>query len=104
MAIVLAVLKWKYFLLGRHFIIRTDQQSLKYLMEQREIGPKYQKWVSKLMGYNFTIQYKSGASDTVADALSREFAGKIECKSICVTGGTVWAQYADSVRNDQLIR
>jgi len=33
MAVVLVVEKWRCYLLGRHFIIKTDHFSLKYLME-----------------------------------------------------------------------
>lgn len=36
------------------------------------VGSDYQKWVSKLMGFEFEIQYRMGASNQVADALSRK--------------------------------
>jgi hypothetical protein len=28
-------------------------------------------WVGKLLGFDFTVEYRSGATNTVADALSR---------------------------------
>lgn len=37
MAIVVAIQKWRPYLLGRHFQVLTDQKSLKFLTEQRVI-------------------------------------------------------------------
>ena len=57
--------------MGRPFIIKTDQKSLKHLLEQKITTPFQQFWLSKLMGFDYTILYKSGVENVVADALSR---------------------------------
>lgn len=49
MAIVLAVQKWQHYLLGHRFIVRTDQKTLKHLLEQREVQPDVAKWMIKLL-------------------------------------------------------
>lgn len=71
MAVVRAVQRWRHYLLGRHFIIRTDQKSLKFLTEQQVVGEGQFKWISKLSGYDFEIQYKPGKDNSAADAMSR---------------------------------
>lgn len=71
LAIVFAVTKWRHYLTGHQFTIRTDQKSLRYLLEQRTVSFEQQKWASKLLGLNYTIEYRPGKDSRVADALSR---------------------------------
>lgn len=72
LAIVFAVTKWRHYLTGNQFTIRTDQKSLRHLLEQRVVSVEQQKWASKLWGLNYTIEYRPGKENRVADALSRQ--------------------------------
>jgi hypothetical protein len=49
---------WRPYLLGKHFQIKTNHQSLKYFLEQRISFPEQQKWVTKLFGYDYEIIYR----------------------------------------------
>jgi hypothetical protein len=71
LAIIHAVTKWRPYLIRRWFQIRTDHKSLKYILEQRISSMEQQKWVTKLLGYDYEIIYKKGAENLVVDALSR---------------------------------
>ncbi|GAU50456.1 hypothetical protein TSUD_373220 [Trifolium subterraneum] len=75
MAVVLAIQHWRPYLLGRKFIVSTDQKSLKQLMQQKIITAEQQNWAAKLMGYDFDIIYKQGKLNKGADALSRVYEG-----------------------------
>jgi len=70
-ALTEAVKKWRQYLLGHTFKIFTDHKSLKSLMTQSIQTPTQQKWLTKLMGYNYEIHYTPGKDNIVADALSR---------------------------------
>ncbi|XP_014660510.1 uncharacterized protein LOC105914201 [Setaria italica] len=69
--LVHAVRHWRPYLWGRRFVVKTDHYSLKYLLDQRLSTIPQHHWVGKLLGFDFTVEYKPGAANTVVDALSR---------------------------------
>lgn len=71
LAIIVAIRTWRPYILGRRFTIQTDQRSLRYLLEQQILTPEQQKWMGKLVGYDYEIVYKPGKANAAADALSR---------------------------------
>lgn len=50
LVVLMAVQKWRGYLQGHKFIIKTDQQALKYLLDQKSLSPVQQKGFTKLVG------------------------------------------------------
>jgi hypothetical protein len=71
MAIMHALTKFRQYLVGNRFKVKTDHNSLKFLMEQKELREWQQKWISKIQAYDFEIEYVKGKNNLVVDALSR---------------------------------
>lgn len=70
LALVLALQKWRHYLLGQHFLVKTDHCSLKYLLNQRVSTAEQQRLLMKLLPFDFTIMCKAGSENKGADALS----------------------------------
>lgn len=70
-AITSAVKKWRQYLLGHQFTIITDHRSLKELLTQVIQTPEQHTYMARLMGFDYQIQYRLGAHNLAADALSR---------------------------------
>jgi len=66
----LAARKWRQYLLGREFIIRTNHKPLKHLLEQRLYTEAQHSWLLKLH-YKYTVVYKKGKENLATDGLSR---------------------------------
>lgn len=73
MALVLAVQHWRPYLLGRQFVVYSDQKSLRHLLQQRITSTDQQSWIAKLLGYHFEVIYKPGPENKAADSLSRMY-------------------------------
>ena len=68
--------KFREYLLGHHFTLRTDHQPLVTLFGNKKpisqhSANRIQKWSLSLNEFAYTIQYKTGKTNVVADALSR---------------------------------
>jgi len=73
LTIIHVVQHWNPYVIDRHFIIKKDHHSLKYFLEQRISIPEQQKWIPKLLVYDYDIVYKKGTENVVVDALSQKF-------------------------------
>lgn len=71
LAVVKSVRKWRPYLLGKTFMVRTNQCSLTYLLEQRITTHSQARWLPKLLGYDYQVEYRKGRDNQAADSLSR---------------------------------
>ena len=76
LALVFAVKRFRYFLLGRKFEARTDHKPLLGLFGRDKPVPhnanaRIQRWALLLSQYDFDLIHKPGKENVIADALSR---------------------------------
>jgi hypothetical protein len=71
LAIMHALAKFRQYLVGARFVVKSDHNNLKYLLEQKDLNERQQKWVSRIQAYDFEIEFVKGKDNMVADALSR---------------------------------
>jgi hypothetical protein len=56
LAIMHALAKFRKYLVGNQFKVKTDHNSLRFLMEQKELSERQHKWISKIDAYDFEIE------------------------------------------------
>lgn len=71
LAIKWALETFKYYLLGRDFILQTDHRGLQWLHKMKDSNNRISRWVMEMQPYRFQVQYRPGKSNVVADFLSR---------------------------------
>lgn len=71
LAIFWALQTFRNYLYGTRFKILTDHQSLTFSLSPKNTNAKLKRWKAYLEEHDYTIEYKPGKSNVVADALSR---------------------------------
>jgi hypothetical protein len=59
-AVVHALRKWRHYLMGKKFKLRTDHNSMKYLFDQPTLNARQIRWLEFLCEYDFDIKYIKG--------------------------------------------
>ncbi|KAE8694183.1 hypothetical protein F3Y22_tig00110788pilonHSYRG00591 [Hibiscus syriacus] len=85
LAILMTVSHWRHYLESGSFVIKTDHEPLKHLLEHKLTTVIHKKGLTKLLGFNYTIQYKKGRSNKATYALSRQQLDSGEFLQIGVT-------------------
>ncbi|GBG81252.1 hypothetical protein CBR_g31924 [Chara braunii] len=62
---------WKHYLLGRHFKVYSDHETLRWLKTQAKITPKLTRWAAEIDQYDFELKPVKGKYNVAAGALSR---------------------------------
>ena len=100
LAIMHAVHKWRHYIWGKHFKIRTDHVSLKYLLDQKIITPMQHQWLVKLIGYDYEIEYRRGKENVAAYALSRPASHEIFTMVVSSVSSNIMEAITNSWQGD----
>ena len=71
LAVVTFLKRFRQYLIGHHFTIRTDHGALTWLRNFKTPEGQIARWLEKLQDYQFTIVHRPGRQHNNADALSR---------------------------------
>jgi hypothetical protein len=70
-SIVHALRKWRHYLMGKRFELRTNYNDLKFLFHQPTLNARKTRWLEFLSEYDFDIKHIKGKENKVDDTLSR---------------------------------
>lgn len=70
--IVHALKMWRHCLLGRKFLLKTDNIILKYFFDQKNLNARHARCLAFLSEYDFEIKHIKGKENKIADALSKK--------------------------------
>ena len=85
--------KFKEYLCNQSFEVYTDNNPLTYIHTNEKLDATAQRWVANLADFKFSIKFKPGVNNYVADALSRKYDGDKD-------DANKWRAWEETVSNE----
>ena len=73
LAIVWAINRLQSYLLGRHFVVKSDHKAFQWLYKNHVGTSRLGRWALSLQGHSFSVEHVKGLENTVTDYFSRHF-------------------------------
>jgi hypothetical protein len=64
-----------HYIMGRRFLLLTDNSGVKYLFSQPDLNARQGRWLAFLSKFDFKVRHIKGKENKVADTLSGRFHG-----------------------------
>ena len=71
-AIIHCLHVWWHYLIGKLFVVKTDNVAASYFSSQPKLSAKQARWQDFLADFDMTIEYRPGRHNAVTDALSKK--------------------------------
>ena len=86
LAVIFGLKKFRQYMIGRKFTIRTDHSALRWLRQTPEPIAQAGRWLAIMEEFNFVVQHRAGIKHQNADALSRYPACSMDEEPTTVDG------------------
>lgn len=100
LAVVVALQKFRVYLIGISFKIVSDCSSLKATFQKRDMLPRVARWWEQMQEFNFVVEYRPGASMTHVDALGRNPVPSKDVLRISSVPDTNWLSTVQNADDD----
>ena len=69
LAIMHDLVKFRQYLVGNKFVVKTDHNNLRYFLTQKDLNERKKKWVSKIQAFEFYVEYVKGKNNVLVGYL-----------------------------------
>ena len=118
LAVVFFMNYYRHYLIGRHFLVRSDHKPLQWIFKLKDPTGQLARWLETLTSFDFTMGYRMGKAHNNADGMSRhpcppyactcyEFEESLDCgpckkceKKMTITINSVTTRSTNTTEND----